>query len=150
MEKKGARLFQRESNALEHGSIIVELVVLESRRQLRLEVNKLIRLAKNSTVSTDEMQQHLFLCVARFGTLLSIQLLRSLHHEDIHKRQSIVWLLILLNDKETILPLQLISQDKRMPRPIRLSASMALAGMGATPESLENHRCTRLYAISSC
>ena len=148
MEKKGARLFQRESNALEHGSNIVELEVLESRRQLRLEVNELIRLAHNSTVSTDEIQQHLFLCVARFGALLPLQLLRSLHREDPQERQSIVWLLILLNDKETIGPLQHISQDKRMPRPVRLSASMALAGVGATPESLENHRCTRLYAIS--
>jgi hypothetical protein len=148
MEKKGARLFQREADALEHGNNIVKLDVLESRRQLRLEVNKLIRLAHNSTISTDEMQHHLFRCVARFGDLLPIQLLRSLHHEDIHKRQSIVWLLILLNDKATIGPLQHISQDKQMPRPIRLSASMALAGMGATPESRENHRSTRLYAIS--
>ena len=148
MGKKGARLFQREANALEHGRNIVELQVLESRRQLRLEVNELIRFAHNPTVSTDEMQQHLFLCVARFGILLPIQLLRSLHREDPHERQSIVWLLILLNDKETIVPLQHISQNKRMPRPVRLSASMALAGMGATPESLENHRCTRLYAIS--
>jgi hypothetical protein len=148
MVKNGTRLFQREANALEHGSNTVKLEVLKSRRRLRLEVNELIRLAHNSTVSTDEMQQHLFLCAARFGTLLPIQLLRSLHHEDTHKRQSIVWLLILLNDKETIGPLQHISQDKQMPRPIRLSASMALAGMGATTESLENHQCTRLYAIS--
>jgi hypothetical protein len=148
MEKRGARLFQREANALEHRSKIVELEVLESRRQLRLEVNELIRLAHNPTVSTDEMQQHLFLCVARFGALLPVQLLRSLHREDPQERQSIVWLLVLLNDKETIVPLQHISQDKRIPRPIRLSASMALAGMGATPESLENHRCTRLFAIS--
>jgi len=148
MGKRGARLFQREATDLVHRSNIVELTVLESRRQLRQEVNELIRLANNFTVSTDEMQQHLFLCVARFGALLPIQLLRSLHHKDIHERQSIVWLLILLNDKETIIPLQHISKDKRIPRSIRLSASMVLAGMGATPESLENHRCTRLYAIS--
>jgi hypothetical protein len=148
MGKKGVSLFQREANALEHRSKIVELEVLESRRQLRLQVNELIRLANNPTVTSDEMQQHLFLCGARFGALLPIQLLRSLHREDPHERQSIVWLLILLNDKVTISPLQHISQNKQIPRPIRLSASMALAGMGATPESQENHRCSRLYAIS--
>jgi hypothetical protein len=147
MGKKGARLFQKEANALVHGSNIVELAVLESRRQLRLQVNELIRLANNFTVSTDEMQQHLFLCVARFGALLPKQLLRSLHREDPQERQSIVWLLILLNDKVTIAPLQHISQDKRIPRPIRLSASLALAGIGATPESIENHQRSRLYAI---
>jgi hypothetical protein len=148
MGKKGARLFQREANALEHSRNIVELEVLESRRHFRQKVNELIQLANNSTIPTDELQRKLSLGVTTFGTQLSSQLLRSLHREDPQERQSIVWLLLLLNDRETIAPLQHISQDKRIPRSIRLSASLALAGMSATPETNQNQRRTRLYAIS--
>ncbi len=143
MEKKSARLFQRD-----HGRNIVELEVLESRRHLRLSVNELIRLANNSTISTGEMQQQLFLGVSRFGTQLAAQLVRSLHRDDSQERQSIVWLLTLLNAKETITPLRHMSHDKRIPRSIRLSASLVLAGMGVTAETIDNHRRTRLYAIS--
>jgi hypothetical protein len=148
MEKKGARLFQRVANTLDHGRNIVELEVLESRRNLRKEVNELIQLANNSSTSTDEMQQRLFLSSTRLGTFLPVQLLRSLHRNDPQERESIIWLLILLNDTETIEPLHHISQDKRNPRSIRLSASMALAGMGATAETKETHQHKRLYAIS--
>ena len=143
MGKKGVRLFQPE-----HSRNIRELEVLEYRRQLRQKVNELIRLANNSTIPTEEMQRKLTLGVARFLTQLSSQLLRSLHREDSQERQSIVWLLILLNEKVTVAPLQHISQDKRIPRSIRLSASLALAGLGATLETIEYHRRTRLYAIS--
>lgn len=143
MVKKGVRLFQPE-----HSRNIRELEVLEYRRQLRQKVNELIRLANNATIPTEEMQRKLTLGVARFGTQLSSQLLRSLHREDSQERQSIVWLLILLNEKVTVAPLQHISQDKRIPRSIRLSASLALAGLGATLETIEYHRRTRLYAIS--
>ncbi len=143
MGKKGARLFLPE-----HSRNIVELEVLESRRQLRLNVNELIRLANNSTITTGEMQQQLFLGVTRCGTQLAAQLVRSLHREDPQERQSIVWLLTLLNDKETIIPLRHISHDKHIPRSIRLSASLALAGMGVTAETIDNRRRTRLYAIS--
>jgi phosphoenolpyruvate carboxylase len=143
MGKKGVRLFQPE-----HSRNIRELEVLEYRRQLRQKVNELIRLANNSTIPTEEMQRKLTLGVARFGTQLTSQLLRSLHREDSQERQSIVWLLILLNEKVTVAPLQHISQDKRIPRSIRLSASLALAGLGATLETIEYHRRTRLYAIS--
>ncbi len=143
MVKKGVRLFQPE-----HSRNIRELEVLVYRRQLRQKVNELIRLANNSTIPTEEMQRKLTLGVARFGTQLSSQLLRSLHREDSQERQSIVWLLILLNEKVTVAPLQHISQDKRIPRSIRLSASLALAGLGATLETIEYHRRTRLYAIS--
>jgi hypothetical protein len=143
MGKKGVRLFQPE-----HSRNIRELEVLEYRRQIRQKVNELIRLANNSTIPTEEVQRKLTLGVARFGTQLSSQLLRSLHREDSQERQSIVWLLILLNEKVTVAPLQHISQDKRIPRSIRLSASLALAGLGATLETIEYHRRTRLYAIS--
>jgi hypothetical protein len=143
MGKKGARLFLPE-----HSKNIVEFEVLESRRQLRLNVNELIRLANNSTITTGEMQRRLFLGVARFGTQLATQLVRSLHRDDPQERQSIVWLFTLLNDQETIMPLRQITHDKRIPRPIRLSASLALAGMGVTAETIDDYRRVRLYAIS--
>jgi len=148
MEKKGARLFQKETNSLELSRNIVELEVLESRRQLRQKVNELIRLATNSNVPTEEIQRHLSLSLKEFGTQLSSQLLRSLTRYNPQERHSIVWLLILLNDAQTIAPLRHISLDERVPRSIRLSASLALAGMGATAETNENCRHTRLYAIS--
>ena len=135
MEKKGARLFQKETNSLEFYRNIVELEVLESRRHLRQKVNELIRLATNSSASTEEIQRQLSLSLTEFGAQLSSQLLRSLNRDDLQERQSIVWLLILLNDAQTIAPLQHISLDKCIPRSIRLSASLALAGMGATAET---------------
>ena len=148
MEKKGARLFQKESHSLEFCRNIVELEVLESRRHLRQKVNELIRLASNSGASTEEIQRQLSLSLMRFGTQLSTQLLHSLNRDDPQERHSIVWLLIILNDAQTIAPLRHISLDKRIPRSIRLSASLALAVMGATAETNENCRRTRLYAIS--
>lgn len=150
MEIEDARLFQREaaSDMLGHGRKIVELEVLESRRQLRLKVNELIQLANKSTITTNEIRQELLLGIATFGHQLSIQLVRSLHREDPQECQSIVWLLTLLNDAQTIIPLQHMSIDKRLPRPVRLSASLALAGMGVTAETIDKHRRVRLYAIS--
>jgi len=148
MEKKSARLVQKETNSLEFYGNIVELEVLESRRHLRLKVNELIRFATNSSASTEEIQRCLSLSLTGFGAQLSSQLLRSLHRDDPQERQSIVWLLVLLNDSQTIAPLRNISIDKRIPRSIRISASLALSGMGATAENNENYRCTRLYAIS--
>jgi hypothetical protein len=94
------------------------------------------------------MQQQLFLEATRFGTQLAPQLVRSLQREDPLERQSVIWLLTLLNDKETIIPLRHLAHDKRIPRSIRLSASLVLAGMGATEEMKENHQRTRIYAIS--
>jgi hypothetical protein len=148
MEKKGARLFQREADALKRSRNIVELEVLESRRHLRQKVNELIRLANNPTFNTGEMRQQLRLAEAKFDTLIATQLVRSLHRDDPQERQSIVWLLTLLNDKETITPLRHMTRDKHIPRPVRLSASLALAGMGVTAETIDNCRRTRLYAIS--
>ena len=147
MEKKGARLFHKETNSLELSRNIVELEVLESRRQLRQTVIELIQLATHSHASTEEIQRQLSLSQTRFGAQLPTQLLRSLTRDDPQERHSIVWLLILLNDAQTIAPLQHISLDKRIPRSIRLSASLALAGMGATAETNENCRRIRLYAI---
>ena len=148
MEKKGARLLQLETETFEHSWNVVEHEVLESRRQLRQKVNELIRLVDGSTLTTGEMQQHLLSGVAKFGPQLAMQLVRSLHRDDPLERQSVVWLLTLLNDAETITLLRHMSDNKRLPRPIRLSASLALAGMGITAQTIDDHRRARLYAIS--
>jgi hypothetical protein len=147
MEKRGARLFQQEAGTNVYSWNIVELEVLESRRQLRQKVNELIRLSNNATLTTSEMQQQLLLGVTMFGKQLATQLVRSLQCDDQQKRQHIVWLLTLLDDKDTIPLLQHMSYHKRLPRAVRLSASLALAGMGATVESREDYQQIRLYAI---
>ena len=148
MGKKGARLFQKEANSIELSGNIVELEVLESRRHLRQKVNGLIRLATNTGASTEEIQHYVSSILTEFGAQLSSQLLRSLNCDDPQERQSIVWLLTLLNDAQTIERLRHISLDEHFPRSIRLSASLALAGMDATTEIAKNYRRNRLYAIS--
>ena len=145
MEKKGARLFQANEETFDYGWNIVEL---ETRRQLRLKVNELLRLVNDPTLTTSEMQQHLLRNKARFGKQLATQLVHSLHRNNQRERQSIVWLLTLLNETAAVTPLKHMSGNKQLPRPVRLSASLALAGMGATPEMLDERKYTRLYAIS--
>jgi hypothetical protein len=93
------------------------------------------------------MRQHLRLGVAQFGKRFARQLVRSLQRDDFHERQSIVWLLTLLNEQETIPLLQHMSTNERLPRSVRLSASLGLAGMGATKEMTDNNRRPGLYAI---
>jgi hypothetical protein len=148
MEKKGARLSQKETNSREYFGEIVELEVLESRRHLRQKVTELIQLATNTGTSTEEIQRYLSSIRARFGAQLSSQLLRSLNRDDPQERQSIVWILTLLNDAQTVEQLRHISLDEHFPRSIRLSASLALAGIDAATETAENNRRNRLYAIS--
>lgn len=147
MEKKSARLFPNKSNSHETCRNIVELEVLESRRQLRQKVNELIQVTTNYSATTTEIRQYLSLRLTEFGTQLSTQLLRSLNRNDPQERQSIVLLLILLNDAQTIAHLRHISLDENISRPIRLSASLALAGLGATEETKSNHQRAHLHAI---
>src|SRR5260370_7289955 len=116
MEKKSARLSRPETAT--PGWNIVEHEVLESRRQLRSKVNELIRLASSSTLTTSEIRQQLLLAVATFGPQLATQLVRSLHRDDSQDRQSVVWLLPLLNDSAPITPLPRIPPTKRTPPPI--------------------------------
>jgi hypothetical protein len=148
MEKWDAGLLRQEADTHQQSRNIVEFEVLESRRQLRLTVNQLIRLARNPAHTTSEIQHHLRLSVAAFGDQLATQLVRSLDRDDPQERQSIVWLLTLLNDTETVPPLQRMSHNTRLPRSIRLSAALTLAGMGETVEMKEENRRIRLYAIS--
>ena len=147
MEKKGASLFQTEANSLKFSRNIVELEVLETRRRLRQKVCELIRLATYSNASTEEIKHSLSLRRKEFGAQLSSQLLRSLSRADYPERQSIVLLLILLNDPQIIASLRHISLDSSISRSIRLSAALALAGMGATVEAKDNCLCTRQRAI---
>jgi hypothetical protein len=146
MERGSARLFQQAiSPAFEQSWNVVEL---ETRKQIRQKMNELLRLANDMTVTTSEMRQQLLQSVATFGTPFALQLVRSLYRDDYAERQSVVWLLTVLNEKETIPPLQRMAGDARLPRALRLSASLALAGMGVTAETIKNNRRVRLYAIS--
>ncbi|MBV9229525.1 MAG: hypothetical protein JOZ18_09455 [Chloroflexi bacterium] len=144
MEKWDARLLLPETRTDEYSRNVVEL---ESRRHLHRKVKELIQLT-HSTLTTSEIQQRLHLCTTLFGSGFGVQLMRSLHHSDQTDRQAIVWLLTILNDQETIPLLQYISLNKQFPRSVRLSASLALAGMGATRETTDNYRRIHLYAIS--
>ena len=127
----------------------MELEVLESRRLLRQKVIELIQLAMNFSLSTDEIQQQLHLNLSEFGMQFTSQLLRSLNRDDPLVRQSIVRLLTMLNDTQTIESLQHMSLDKRLSRSIRLSASLALAGMEAAEETHEIRLQTHLRLVNS-
>ena len=144
MEERSARLFQQGFGTGENDWNIVEL---ESRRHLRQRVYELIRLAHGSSLTTSEIQQQLLRDVALFGNKLATQLVRSLNRDNSQERQSIVWLLTLLHNEETIPLLQRTALDTRLSRGVRLSASLALAGMGATTEVQEHYQRRRLYAI---
>ena len=146
MEKGSARLFQQATpNAFEQGWNVVEL---EARKQVRQRVNALLRQANSLTITTSELRQQLLQGVATFGTPFATQLVRSLHRDDYAERQTVIWLLTVLNSKETILPLQHMASNSQLPRALRLSAALALAGMGVTAETMHKNQRVRLYAIS--
>jgi HEAT repeat protein len=144
MGMRDARQFQDAADINKKRWNIVEL---ESRRQLRRKVNELVELVEDPTITSSDMREQLLLGVATFGEQFAMQLVRSLHRDDQHERQSIVWLLTLLDDQTTIPLLKQMSRDERQSRSIRLSAALALAGMGATAEMIDDdtwHK--RLYA----
>lgn len=150
MEKRDARLFHaditRYPTSDDHGW---NIVALESRRQLRCKVQELIRRATGSNMTTDEIRQHLLLYMETYGKTFALHLVRSLQCDDEQERQSIVWLLTVLNDPETIEPLEQMAQNESLSRVIRLAAALALAGMGVPrDETLKRCRRVRLYAIS--
>lgn len=146
MERGSARLFQHATRLTEeHRWNIVELA---THKQVRQDIETLLRLAGGLTVTTSQMRQYLLQGVATFGPLFATHLVRSLYRTNPAERQSVVWLLTVLNHPETIPPLQRITGDARLPRMLRLSASLALAGMGVTADMLTGTRQTRLYAIT--
>ncbi|GAC1422204.1 MAG: hypothetical protein NVSMB54_01090 [Ktedonobacteraceae bacterium] len=144
MERRDARPFQQDAT-IHEGWNIVEL---ESHRQFRQAVNELIKNTTIVGITTNTLRQQLENCRASYGTRFITQLVRALNQENAQERQSVVSLLTLLNDPNTIPQLQYMAQSEHYPRSIRLSASLALAGMGATRETTDDFRRVRLYAIS--
>lgn len=148
MENWDARQSQHIAGIDDHPADNRNIVELESRRHLRSKINELIHLTVDSTLTTTDLQHHLSLNQQLFGCRFALHLVRALQHEDQAEREAVVWLLTLLNAQETIIPLQQMARNERISRPTRLSASLALAGMGATPEMGEQYQPRRLYAIS--
>ena len=144
MGKKGAVLFQPvvDGNANTDNWNIVEL---EARRQLRRAVHTLIELSNRPLVTTSEIQAQLDQYTAIFGSLVARQLIRLLRNDDEQTRQSVVWLLTLVDDEAAITLLRQMSQDRQLTRGVRLLAALALAGKGATIEA--KPRRERLYAV---
>ena len=137
MEERDAMLFQPEPGTQEQSWNIVEL---ESRRKLRQQINELIAMASYSALSTVEIRQHLLQSLERYGHIFAIQLVRSLHRDNDDERDSVVWLLTVLNEPSTIAPLQHIAHDRRLNRALRLSAALALAGMGISSEAADTYQ----------
>ncbi len=144
MERRDARLFQQDAT-IHEGWNIVEL---ESHRQFRQTVNELVQKTQSEEITRSDLRQQLEHYRTTYGTRFCTQLVRALYREDEQERQAVVLLLTILNDPITIPQLQQLSQNKRYSRSIQLSASLALAGMGATRETAEDFRRVRLYAIS--
>lgn len=146
MGKGSVRPFQRATpNALEQNWNVVEL---ETRKQVRRRINALLRLSSDMMVSTGEVRQQLLQDAATFGRLFTTQLVRALHRNDHAERQSVIWLLTVLNDKETIPPLRHMLANPCLPRAIRLAAALTLAGMGVTAEDFKQQRRVHLYVMS--
>ncbi|GCE17509.1 HEAT repeat domain-containing protein [Dictyobacter kobayashii] len=120
---------------------------LESRKNLHSKIHELIELTNNSTLSTSDLHHHLRHCQAQYGKHFTSQLVRSLQRTDVVEREAVVWLLTQLQDPNAIPPLQKLVRHPQQSRAVRLSAALALAGMGATKEMLAT-RPPRLYAIS--
>ncbi len=148
MEKWDARQSQHTAgitNASEHN---LNIVTFESHRQLRDTISELIYLTISSTLTTHDLQQHMEQQKATFGSRFTAHLTRALLRSDQDERDAVVWLLTQYNEKETLAPLQQMAQNEHLSRSVRLSASLALAGMGATQEMQDIPRRVRLYAIS--
>jgi hypothetical protein len=148
MEKGGTRLFRRVSTVITIDTRR-NIVELESHRLLREKINELIDLSDNVATTTSEMTRYVHDAAARFGPRFTIHLIRSLQHEDPARRESVTWLLILLDDREAIPHLQSMARNEQCTRSLRLSAALTLAGMGATEEITKSRRKERHYAISS-
>jgi len=62
------------------------------------------------------MTRHVHAAATRFGQRFTIHLIRSLQHEDPLDRESITWLLILLDDQEAIPHLQSMARNEQFSR----------------------------------
>jgi hypothetical protein len=144
MEKWDARPLQPEDPAEEYGWNVLKL---ESRKNLHSKIHEFIDLTTQSTLSTRDIQQRLQLCQRHYGKTFAALLVHFLKQTDAVEREAIIWLLTQLQDQNTIPLLQQLAQNKQQPHSVRLSASLALAGMGQTPEMMTTARPC-LYAIS--
>lgn len=146
MEKRDARLSQQAIAGTDTSRWNV--VELESRRHLRHTIHDLIELTLHSTLSTHELQQHLHHSITLCGPQFIPYLVRTLQHSDQDEREAIVSLLTILQDQEAIPLLQHMVHNNELTRPVRLSAALALAGLGATEEMQKTAKVNRIYAIS--
>ena len=146
MEKGRARRFQQVTPAaFEQNWNVVELA---TRKEIRQKIHALLLQCSDPSVTTSEMRQELLQSAATFGSQFTTQLVRAHYRDDDAERQSITWLLTVLNASETIVPLQQMSDNHDLPRSIRLAAALALAGMGVTAKTIEKNRRVHLYALS--
>lgn len=146
MENGRARQFQPVTPADQEQ--YCNIVELTTRKQLRQKINQLLLQCQDSSVTTREMREELRQAARTFGNEFAIQLVRALQRDDDTERQSIIWLLTVLNAGETIPPLQQMATRQSLPRAIRLAAALALAGMGVTAEIIAQDRHVRLYVLS--
>lgn len=144
MEKWDARPLQSEIPTEDDGWNVLKL---ESRKNLHSKIHEFIDLTTNSTLSTSDIHYRLQLCRHQYGKSFATLLVDYLKRTDVVEREALVWLLTQLHDHDTIPLLQNLSQHKQQPRSVRLSAALALAGMGQTSEMLATAR-PFLYAIS--
>jgi HEAT repeat protein len=149
MEQRDARLFRPDLATDPTADPGWNVITLESHKQLRCKVQQLIRLAGASNMTTEEIRQHLQLYIETYGRSFALHLVRMLQSDDEQERQSIVWLLTVLNDANTIAPLEQMTRDETLSRAVRLAAGLALAGMGVLRnESSARRQRVRLSAIS--
>jgi len=143
MAQRDARVFWSVRNSDAQDWNIVEL---ESHRQLLQQIDALIGLLQTTSCTRSAISQRLQQLTTQFGERFARYLVRALRHAEHDDRHDIVWLLTVLDDPATIGPLQRLAHNKRLPRAVRLSASLALAGQGATAE-MQSVKKTRLYAM---
>jgi hypothetical protein len=149
MEQRDARLFRPDLATDPTADPGWNVITLESHKQLRCKVQQLIRLAGASNMTTEEIRQHLQLYIETYGRSFTLHLVRMLQSDDEQERQSIIWLLTVLNDADTIAPLEQMTRDETLSCLVRLAAGLALAGMGVLrDEPSVRHQRLRLYAIS--
>lgn len=124
------------------------IVELESQRALHRHLHTLLDMAMSTTTPLSTIQQALHYAQTHYGHRFTVQLVRALQCDDQIKRQAVVWLLTQLNDATSVPQLQQLAHNKHLSRAVRLAASLALAGMGATREMTENRPHRPIYAIS--
>ncbi|HEX4203192.1 MAG TPA: hypothetical protein VHZ51_03130 [Ktedonobacteraceae bacterium] len=146
MEKRDARLSLHTATPepVEDSRIIV---ALESHRALHHRVHEIVRLVIDSDMTTSELQQSIRHDSQQFGSRFHHQLIRSLYLDDEDERKAVIWLLTLLDDWDMVPQLQHITQQRNVPRAVRLAAALVLAGMGATREVEATPQRVRVYAI---